>query len=488
MPSRSSIPLRAALATLVAVVLVSFAPPEAEAGNRGRHDREVRTIRLDTNLLSRSGVSAWAIDEYLAANTSLPGLGSAFLAAERRYGINARFLLAAALHESNWGRSGISRAKHNLFGYNAYDRDPYRYATAFAGYAKGIDRVARFMKESYLTRSGRWWGGAPTLRSMQRFWSSSGRWGENVSRIANSLKLDSLRMRRIRFGAPRLPDIVRSGDELPVRLTWRGGRLPGGITYRATWKLLTAESELVGPAVPKMSSIQAPDGGVVALGDGSVPAVAAPAAPAALSRPNTRPITMRAKRTKLGTSAAGLRFAAPEPPGEYLLTITLRDRDGAALPKGDTVAVPGIRVRVFGDWAVRYRTEQLGDRGVLVTVTNAGHVAIPIPSLPALHVDRLGRAEIDDTRLVLRGHTRDNLAGTTVAAFVLTETLHPGESVSLEVADLASIIRAPDIYLVPDLIVLDDPLRLASTRAAGFWFTTAGAAELALTAAAGQRP
>ena len=97
--------------------------------------------------------------------------------AERKYGINARFLLAAALHESGWGSGYIARAKHNLFGYNAYDRDPVRYANAYATYAANIDDTARFIKDTYLTPGGRWWGGRPTLRSMQRFWSSSHRWG-----------------------------------------------------------------------------------------------------------------------------------------------------------------------------------------------------------------------------------------------------------------------------------------------------------------------
>src|SRR6266542_1964818 len=57
---------------------------------------------LDTNLLSRSRLSAWSIDRYLAATTPLPALGSAFMAAERRYGINARYLLAHAMLESGF--------------------------------------------------------------------------------------------------------------------------------------------------------------------------------------------------------------------------------------------------------------------------------------------------------------------------------------------------------------------------------------------------
>src|SRR5262245_51709826 len=97
-------------ALLAAILLATLAIVPVDA--RSPHTRAYRVggrISLDTNLLSRSGASAWAIDEYLAAHTSLPRLGTAFMAAERKYGINARFLLAAALHESGWGSGAIAR-------------------------------------------------------------------------------------------------------------------------------------------------------------------------------------------------------------------------------------------------------------------------------------------------------------------------------------------------------------------------------------------
>src|SRR6187549_531133 len=121
---------RAALALLAAMFLTTLAvvPVDARAPHAKAH-RVTKRITLDTRLLSHSGASAWAIDEYLAAHSTLPPLGSSFMAAERNYGINARFLLAAALHESGWGRGAIARIKHNLFGYNAYDRDPFRFAS-----------------------------------------------------------------------------------------------------------------------------------------------------------------------------------------------------------------------------------------------------------------------------------------------------------------------------------------------------------------------
>ena len=232
------------IAVLAAVVLVTAAAPDASAWlPNARKYRVGRAITLDTNLLSRSGLSAWAIDEYLQARTPLPRLGGAFVDAERKYGVNARFLLAAAMHESAWGTSSISLAKHNLFGYNAYDRDPGRYATAFGSYASGIDGVARFMKEAYLTPGGRWYGGRPTLRSMQQYWSSSGRWGESVSRIASRMHLGSLRRRGIKVETPVVHSLVHGGDRARIQVNWSGGALPTAIGFTATWTPVSIDLE-----------------------------------------------------------------------------------------------------------------------------------------------------------------------------------------------------------------------------------------------------
>jgi hypothetical protein len=373
------------------------------------------------------------------------------------------------MHESNWGRSFISRSKYNLFGYNAYDRDPSRFATRFAGYARGIDGVARFMKESYLVPSGRWWGGTPTLRSMQRFWSSSGRWGENVSRIATSIKLGSLKKRNVAFKAPVLPEIVGTDDTLAVRLTWRGGRVPDGITYRATWTQIAAEPVPTEVAATGAGTTTPGSDALGGLGSAGAPGLLA-AAPRPMEPPVAEPLTVKAKRSKLGRSAATIRVTAPKAAGDYRLTISLRDREGNALPRADKVAIPAVRVRVFGDWAVRYAIEQVADRGIRVTVTNVGDQAIPVSPLRAALAARPGRPEVRETALVLHAYDPDHPAGTDLVLVPLTAPLASGASVSLEVADLGSIAPAPDVYLVPELIVHDDPLRLDNTRAGGFWF------------------
>ena len=246
-------------------------------------------ITLDTNLLSRSGASAWAIDEYLRANTPLPALGAAFMAAEEKYGVNARFLLAAAMHESGWGTSSISRHKHNLFGYNAYDRDPGRYASAYRSYATGINAVAKFMKQAYLTPGGRWWSGRPTLRAMQRYWSSSGSWGERVSRIASSIRLETLRGRSIRFSAPEVRGGLNGGERATVQIRWTGGAIPARLEFRATWVPVILDADVV---------------------DASASAVAG------------TPVTVKTRRTSSRAAAITLAVATPRQPGRYRLQVS----------------------------------------------------------------------------------------------------------------------------------------------------------------------
>lgn len=77
-----------------------------------------------------------------------------FYYAEEQYDINGVFLAAIGVHESAWGTSSIAMNKNNLFGFCAYDIDPYNSATNFGTYAEGIDLVARVLKKNYLSPAG----------------------------------------------------------------------------------------------------------------------------------------------------------------------------------------------------------------------------------------------------------------------------------------------------------------------------------------------
>ena len=77
-----------------------------------------------------------------------------FYYAEKQYNVNGVFLAAVAIHESGWGGSSIASNKNNLFGYGAYDRNPYESSYQFNDYSEGIDLVARVFAKYYLNPAG----------------------------------------------------------------------------------------------------------------------------------------------------------------------------------------------------------------------------------------------------------------------------------------------------------------------------------------------
>ena len=77
-----------------------------------------------------------------------------FYYAEKQYNINGMFVAAVGIHESAWGTSKIALNKNNLFGYGAYDSNPYNGAYSFDDYAESIDLVSRVFVKFYLNSKG----------------------------------------------------------------------------------------------------------------------------------------------------------------------------------------------------------------------------------------------------------------------------------------------------------------------------------------------
>ena len=73
---------------------------------------------------------------------------------EKQYNINGIFVAAVGIHESSWGTSKIALQKNNLFGYGAYDSNPYNGAYEFSNYSESIDLLARVFVKYYLNPSG----------------------------------------------------------------------------------------------------------------------------------------------------------------------------------------------------------------------------------------------------------------------------------------------------------------------------------------------
>ena len=73
---------------------------------------------------------------------------------EKQYNINGIFVASIGVHESNWGKSNIALQKNNLFGYGAYDSNPYNGAYKFSNYSESIDLLARVLVKYYLNPKG----------------------------------------------------------------------------------------------------------------------------------------------------------------------------------------------------------------------------------------------------------------------------------------------------------------------------------------------
>lgn len=109
---------------------------------------------------------------------------------EKQYNINGIFVAAVGIHESSWGTSKIALQKNNLFGYGAYDSNPYNGAYEFNNYSECIDLIARVFVKYYLNPSGTSiYGGekatgtyynGPTLTGINKKYASDKNWANAV--------------------------------------------------------------------------------------------------------------------------------------------------------------------------------------------------------------------------------------------------------------------------------------------------------------------
>lgn len=142
------------------------------------------------DLRSASSVTASKIDHFIQSrnnNSPLIGTGKYFIDAQRKYGVNALYLAAHAILESGYGTSDIAVNKNNLFGYTAYDTDPYSSATTFASLADCIDHQASFVSSQYLHPDGDWYEGFPSLEGMNIHYATDPYWCEKVASIMQEI-------------------------------------------------------------------------------------------------------------------------------------------------------------------------------------------------------------------------------------------------------------------------------------------------------------
>ncbi len=119
--------------------------------------------------------------EWGLAGTNLNSLGKDFKEVSEDVEINPILLMAMAKHETGNGTSDLYKHKKNLFGFNAYDYDPYNQATDFENERSSIDTVAKHLKNEYLNKEGKFYNGISTagigkLYATDKDWSKKVDW------------------------------------------------------------------------------------------------------------------------------------------------------------------------------------------------------------------------------------------------------------------------------------------------------------------------
>lgn len=117
-----------------------------------------KNISFDMALNKPSGLSLEQFKKVLSdqkdVNKIFINNAEYFYYIEKQYNINGVFVAAVGIHESAWGTSKIAQNKNNLFGYGAYDSNPYNGAYNFSNHSESIDLVARVYVKYYLNPKG----------------------------------------------------------------------------------------------------------------------------------------------------------------------------------------------------------------------------------------------------------------------------------------------------------------------------------------------
>ncbi|PBB06442.1 S-layer homology domain-containing protein [Salimicrobium humidisoli] len=138
-------------------------------------------------LYSDTSYTAEQLDNFIAAeqpNSPLIGTGDDFKKAEKLHGTNALYLMAHAIHESNWGKSRIAQDKNNLFGIGARDGTPYESAYSYKNFETGILEAAEdFIVPGYFENTWKSYGAHLGNKSsgINVYYASDPYWGQKIA-------------------------------------------------------------------------------------------------------------------------------------------------------------------------------------------------------------------------------------------------------------------------------------------------------------------
>jgi len=146
---------------------------------------------INSNILTKTGLNATQLKNaeksFSPSNAYHDDVWAAIVAAEKKYGLNALFILAHADVESAHGTSYYARTRNNLFGFNAVDSNP-NLAYSYPSQAASIDYYASFLKRYYLTKGAVYYYGTTPHGVFVKYSSSHDAEANTVVQIMNALQ------------------------------------------------------------------------------------------------------------------------------------------------------------------------------------------------------------------------------------------------------------------------------------------------------------
>ena len=175
------------------VVDIGTAEPKKQPATTKKSNGK-KGLSFDINLNEPSGFSQEEFKKVLTdskdKNKIFENNSEYFYLIEEEYNINGIFVAAVGIHESGWGTSKLAKSKYNLFGYGAYDSNPYNGAYSFTSYSECIDLIARVFVKYYINApgtkiydgqaaSGKYYSGS-TLSAINKKYASDKNWANSV--------------------------------------------------------------------------------------------------------------------------------------------------------------------------------------------------------------------------------------------------------------------------------------------------------------------
>ncbi|RZT21548.1 S-layer homology domain-containing protein [Fictibacillus sp. BK138] len=143
-------------------------------------------------LYTKTSYTAEDLNKYVRENkpstlgtSVLENMGAKFKEVEEEHNINAMYLLAHAIHESEWGTSKFSKENFNLFGIDAVDGTPG--AAKFKSYNEGFEAIIKRLtnpNDGYFTKSPFRYHGAFLGNKdlgMNVFYAADPYWGQKIA-------------------------------------------------------------------------------------------------------------------------------------------------------------------------------------------------------------------------------------------------------------------------------------------------------------------